>query len=99
MADMEFYYVLVGHERFISLFARSENSGSPPLCDGGIPRWSSVNFQIDSQFLEFCAIGLTDLVLHEGLRALIPYLVVQKALRVSHILDQRSCLAPEFIGQ
>src|ERR1700722_3567627 len=86
---------LVSRHRFIIrptlapalLFARSRHSGSSPLCDGGIPCCSSINFQVDNHFLEFCAIGLAHLVLHKRFRTLIPYLVVQNALRVSHILD------------
>src|ERR1700736_1344313 len=73
-----------------SPIARSMNSGSLPFCDGGIPRGSSINLQVDNHFLEFRAIGLAHLVLHERLRILIPYLVVQNALRISHVLDQRS---------
>ena len=26
-----------------------------PFCDGGIPRWTSINFQVDNHVLEFCA--------------------------------------------
>jgi hypothetical protein len=48
-----------------SVIVRSKDSASFPLCDGGIPRWSSINLQVDNHFLEFCAIGLAHLVLHE----------------------------------
>src|SRR2546422_10030051 len=65
-------------------------SGSVPFCYGGIPHWSSINLQVDNHFLKCCAIGLADLVLHERLRTLIPYFVVQDALWISHVLDQRS---------
>ena len=47
------------------LIVRSRDSDSLPFCDGGIPRWSSINLQVDNHLLEFRAIGLTHLVLHE----------------------------------
>ena len=72
------------------VIVRFRDSASFPLCDGGIPRWSSINLQVDNHFLEFCAIALAHLVLHERLGTLIPYFVVQNALRISHVLDQRS---------
>src|SRR5438132_177877 len=68
-------------------------SGSLPIRDGGIPGWSgwgTIDLQIDDHLLEFGAIGLGHLVLHERLRTFLPHLVVQNALWVTHILDQRS---------
>ena len=65
-------------------------SGSLPIRDGGIPGWGAIDLQIDDHLLEFSAIGLAHLVLHERLRTLLPHLVVQNALWVTHILDQLS---------
>ena len=76
-----------------SVIVRSTDSASFPLCDDGIPRWSSINLQVDDHFLLLRAIGLVHLVhlvLHERPGTLIPYFVVQNALRISHVLDQRS---------
>jgi len=74
----------------VSVIVRSTVSPCFPLCDGGIPRWSSINLRVDSHFLEFCAVGFAHLVLHERLGTLIPYFIVQNAPRISHVLDQRS---------
>src|SRR5205807_6073801 len=63
-------------------------SGSLPIRDGGIPGWGAIDLQIDDHLLEFGAIGLAHLVLHERLRTFLPHLVVQNALWVTHILDQ-----------
>src|SRR5882762_4777922 len=65
-------------------------SGSLPILDGGIPGWGTIDLQIDDHLLEFGVIGLGHLVLHERLRTFLPHLVVQNALWVVHILDQRS---------
>src|SRR5882757_2135722 len=77
-------------------------SSSLPFCDGGIPRWSSLNLQVHNHFLEFCAIGLAHLVLYERLWTFIPHFVVQNAFRFSHVLDQRSlneCLLLHDVGE
>src|SRR6266403_2083717 len=77
-------------------------SGSLPPRDGGIPGWGTIDLQIDDHLLEFGAIGLGNLVLHERLRTLLPHLVVQNALWVTHILDQRSlheCLFLHDVGE
>src|SRR5438445_2582736 len=59
------------------MIVRSRVSACFPLCDGGIPRWSSINLQVDNHFLKFCAIGLAHLLLHEPLGTLIPYFIVR----------------------
>src|SRR5712664_2863371 len=61
----------------VSLIFRSRVSGSLPVRDGGIPRWGTIDLQIDDHLLEFSAIGLAHLVLHERLRTFLPHLVVQ----------------------
>src|SRR5207302_9353247 len=86
----------------IDLVVLPSVSGSLPIRDGGIPRRGTIDLQIDDHLLEFGAIGLAHLVLHERLRTFLPHLVVQNALWVTHILDQRSlneCLFLHDVGE